>query len=120
VKEAREKGDWVTTWKGLDGYRAYAFSSGQPPAWLSADIQGISAFIVAQNQEKAEQYTDAIRGYKRVLSFAGENLPIKEVTERLAALKKDKPENYEAAAKPLEVPQRPYPYPTPRGNPSQP
>lgn len=112
IQESREKGDWQTTWKALEGYRTYAFSSGQTPSWLSADIQGISQFIIAQNLERAEQYIDAARAYKRVLSQAGQNLPVEEATKRLNALKKDHPEDFEAASKPLEMPQHSMPYST--------
>lgn len=119
IQESREKGDWPTTWKALEGYRTYAFSSGQTPGWLSADIQGISQFIIAQNYERAEQYVDAVRSYKRVLGQAGQNLPVEEATKRLNALKKDHPEDFEAASKPLEMPQRGMPYP-PNASPRQP
>jgi len=104
TKEARTKGDWMTAWKAMDTYRAVAYANGSgQPAWLSGEIQGLSQFIVAQNLEAAGQYVDAIRAYKRVLSQQGEDLPIKETTDRLAALKKEHPDDFDAASKPAEI-----------------
>jgi len=102
VREARAKGDWVTAWKTLEAYRQIAFNDGQNPAWLGSDIQGISQFIVAQNLDKAGEYRSAIKTYKNVLFQPGENVPVKEATERLNVLKKDHPEDYEAATQPAD------------------
>jgi len=108
IKEARAKADWVTAWKALDAYKSVAFG-GNAPSWLTSDIQGVSLFIVAQNLEKAGQYVDAIRGYKRVVGQAGQNLPIEEATARLVALEKEQPKAYEDANKPAEPVVRQYP-----------
>jgi len=116
IKEAREKREWVTLWKALEVYRGVAFGS-QAPNWVQADISGMSQYIVGQNLEKAGQYVDAIRAYKRVLSQAGQYLPVEATTERLQALAKERPEDYAAASKPVEMPVRPQVVPGPNGVP---
>lgn len=113
VQEARSKKEWTIAWKALEAYRQVAFGSVQVPAWLTADISGFSTFIIAQNQEKAGQYIDAIRFYRRVVISAGENLPLREASERLTALQKERPEDYQTAMKePEPTPARVSPYPT--------
>lgn len=93
-KEAQAKSDWQTAWKSLETYRNVVYSQGQGPAWLSADIQGLSLFIVGQNQEKAGQYADAVRTYKRIPALAGQNLPIAQTTERLKTIEKEHPNEF--------------------------
>ncbi len=114
IKESREKADWRLTWKTLEVYRSVAFYNGTTPGWLTADIQGCSYFIIGQNQEKAGLYTDAVRSYRRVISQPGENLPLKEATDRMEAIKREHPEDFAAADK--AVPTYPVSYPPPTTN----
>lgn len=97
--EARKKGDWLTVWKTLHAFRTIQFSENRDPKWLASDIEGIALFLAGQNLEKAEQYTDAVRAYRRVLLLTGDHLPLQETTASLTSLQKKYPEAYEAALK---------------------
>lgn len=117
AREARAKGDWVTYWKALETYRAVAFRQGNQPAWLTGQISGASLFVTAQNLEKAGQFTEAIRSYRRIAASPGQDLPIQEAAARVEAIRKDHPDDYEAALKPVTpitvTPQQPGRYPMP-------
>jgi hypothetical protein len=115
VQESRSNREWNITWKALEAYRQVAFGSVQVPDWLTSDISGYSCFIIAQNQETAGQYVDAIRFYRRVVTSTGENLPLKEASDRLAVLQKERPEDYQKAMtepEPTAALVRPYPTPS--------
>lgn len=103
IQDAREKREWMTLWKALETYRTVAYNN-QSPSWLTAEITAASQFIVAQNLEQAGQLVDAIRTYKRVVGLAGNKEPIQAATEKLKVLEKESPEDFAAAAKPVEVP----------------
>lgn len=101
LKSAREKGDWRLTWKTLETYRNVAFSNDnlRIPGWLNTDIQGCAAYLIAQNQEKAGLYTDAVLSYRKIFSVTGENIPSKEAEERLNRIKSEHPDAYALAEK---------------------
>jgi hypothetical protein len=89
TKEARDKEDWFVVWKALETYQSVAFNAAEVPGWLRADVVGTSLYLVGLNQEKAGLYLDAYRSYKASLAQPGQNLPLKQATERMNALLKD-------------------------------
>lgn len=108
---SRAKGDWKTTSKALEAYRQVAFGNGQTPAWITGDAQAITAFIQGQNYESAGMYREAIAAYKRVIAQTGDNIPIEEAKKRLETIRKEHPQDAEAAEKTPET--RPYPVAVP-------
>lgn len=108
---SRAKGDWKTTSKALEAYRQVAFGNGQTPAWITGDAQAITAFIQGQNYESAGMYREAIAAYKRVIAQTGDNIPIEEAKKRLETIRKEHPQDAEAAEKTQET--RPYPVAVP-------
>ncbi|GAT32430.1 hypothetical protein TSACC_2828 [Terrimicrobium sacchariphilum] len=108
---SRAKGDWKTTARVLEAYRQVAFANGQTPNWITGDSQAITAFIQGQNYESAGMYREAIQAYKRVISQTGDNIPIEQTKARLEAIRKEHPQDAEAAEKAPEV--RPYPVSVP-------
>jgi len=113
--ESRKKGEWKTTSKALDAYRQVAFANGQTPSWVSGDAQAITAYIQGQNYEAAGLYREAIQAYKRVIGQTGDNIPIDQARTRLEAIRKEHPQDAEAAEKTPEVRTYPVPMPYPAG-----
>lgn len=111
IQETSAKKDWISLARALEAYRLIAFSE-PAPAWLTADTQGINNFITAQNLEKAAQYVDAIRTYRRVVGSSGKYVPIDEAAARILALQKEQPDAFEKAEKPPEAIVRYPPQPT--------
>ncbi len=113
--ESRAKGDWKTTSKALEAYRQVAFGNGQTPAWITGDAQAITAFIQGQNYESAGMYREAIMAYKRVIAQTGDNIPIEQAKSRLETIRKEHPQDAEAAEKTPETRSYPVPVPYPVG-----
>ena len=79
----------------------------RPPSWLAGEIAGCSAYLSAQKLENATDYKRAVIEYEKVLLQAGRRIPVREATTKLAALKKEHPEAFDAAAKSSETTEEP-------------
>ena len=96
--EASTKGDWDRLRRVLEAYRIKAFAS-RSPSWLDADISGCTAFLTAQNLEKAGRLGPAILAYQRVLRSPGKYSPVAQASERLGALQREQPTAFNEAVR---------------------
>lgn len=58
------------------------------------EMRGLKLFLTAQNLERAEQFADAVRIYRNVLSCIGELVPSDAAAERLRTLKREQPDAF--------------------------
>jgi hypothetical protein len=72
------------------------------PGSAQADRSGFQQFLVGLNQERAEEWSAAVRAYQSALRSAGPNLPAEEIGRRIRAIKEAHPKEYEAAGRPSE------------------
>ncbi|MEY2526803.1 MAG: hypothetical protein QOE73_1574 [Verrucomicrobiota bacterium] len=91
VREAKEKRNWDLALRLLQTFKTVAYANSAEPAWLSADIAGYSAIVVADKQERAMQFPEAIASYQKALECNGQNLPVDFISQRLTALRKQHP-----------------------------
>ena len=87
----------------LETYRTVAFPTGQVPAWIQADIDGLQSFVAAERMTAAGSWTEAIRNYRRAATSGGKFAPAAEATERLGAMTKDHPDDARAAERLAEI-----------------
>lgn len=64
------------------------------PALPTADTTPLRAFVIAQNQEAAGQYSMAVISYQTALRDTTDTVPIQFVGERLKAIKGNHPKEY--------------------------
>ena len=88
VREAKQKHNWDLSLRALQTLKSVAYANAPEPAWLSADIVGYSALVVAEKEERAMQFPEAIASYQKALECNGQNLPVDFISQRLAALRK--------------------------------
>ncbi|MHA3773320.1 hypothetical protein ACXR0O_17440 [Verrucomicrobiota bacterium sgz303538] len=100
--DASTKGDWDRLRRVLEAYRIKAFST-RGPSWLDADITGCTAFLTAQNLEKAGRLGPAILAYQRVLRSPGKYSPVAQASQRLEALQKEKTAEFNEAARQIPL-----------------
>lgn len=67
---------------------------------LTSDIAGYRDFFTGLNQERAGQFTAAVRSYLSSLRSAGPNLPAEEIGRRLKELKASHPQEFASAESP--------------------
>lgn len=60
------------------------------------EMRGLKLFLTAQNLERAEQFADAVRIYRDVLSCIGELVPSDAAAERLRTLKREQPDAFKS------------------------
>ncbi len=72
----------------------------------SQEMQGPQAasFIAAQNQEEAQQYAQAVASYQKTLAIGTDVVPVKVIGERLAAIHKEHPMEYQEGLQQFLVP----------------
>ncbi len=68
---------------------------------------GIRSFLAGLNQEMAGQYTQAVTSYQSALANPDDYLPAKLIGDKLAAIKKDHPAEFEAGMKNILNPPTP-------------
>jgi hypothetical protein len=88
VREAKNRRDWDLALRLLQTFKVVAYANAAEPAWLAADITGYSALVIADKQERAMQFPEAIGSYQKALECNGQNLPVDFIAQRLAALRK--------------------------------
>jgi hypothetical protein len=64
---------------------------------------GARSFLAGLSQEMAGQYAQAVASYQSVLRDPDDSVPIKVVGDRLAAIKKDHPADYDEGMKPAPM-----------------
>jgi len=90
VKGARQNKNWDLALRALQTLKAVAYANATEPAWLTADIVGYSALLVAEKEERAAQFPEAIASYQKALECNGQNLPVDFITQRLTALRRSR------------------------------
>jgi hypothetical protein len=60
-----------------------------------ADYIGFRSMMAGMDKEAAMQWTDAVVSYSEALNSTGQNLPVKEIGERLARIQKEHPADFE-------------------------
>jgi hypothetical protein len=88
---AEGKQDWVSLQRIIEAETKIARVQQMP--------QGTHYFLAGLNQEMAGQYTQAVTSYQYALREADDFVPVKVVGDRLAAIKKDHPAEYEEGMK---------------------
>jgi hypothetical protein len=97
--EAAGRSDWEAVSRILGAYKMCAFNT-NPPTWLSADMASCAAFLNGQKLEQVGSHIAAIVAYHKVLQQSpGRFSPAKQAAERLAELRKDQPEDFDAAVR---------------------
>ena len=100
--EAAAKSEWEKVQRVLDTYRTSAFGV-RAPWWLQGEITACSSYLSAEKLENAGDFRRAVMEYEKVLLQPGKRIPVKEATTRLAALKKQHPEDFDAASRTSET-----------------
>jgi hypothetical protein len=59
------------------------------------DFDGFHSMIQGFNLDEAGQWTDAVVAYKNALDTTGPHVPVKEIGERLARIKREHPDDYQ-------------------------
>lgn len=95
VKHGSEKKDWALAVRSLEAIQSLI--NNIPGSALNADLNAYRQLLVATNQERAEQWTAAIRSYLNVLRAESGTLPVDEIGRRLKALKAAHPQEYQTA-----------------------
>ena len=85
-----KRAEWRRLYRVLESYLS-RFGGTRPP---DPTLTALQSYFAGQNLELAEQWKDAVAAYKEVLKTVSERVPVKEVGERLKALKKDHPEAF--------------------------
>ena len=92
--EATERRDWKLLSRALDLNQRLA--TGQSPL-NTGDSSAITQFLAAQNQERARQYGPAVGSYLAALKTGSQIIPAEFIGDRLAAIEKEHPNEYQAA-----------------------
>ena len=99
VRRGVQTKDWQLVYRALRAAQQlnqrYNASLGND--WTSLDIAGYQFFFQAMNEERAGQWTTAVRIYLMALQTSGPDLPAEEIGNRLAQLKSSHPQDYDLA-----------------------
>ncbi len=90
--EAKERGDTSVGLRIKEVSRLLSRGS----AFSNSDQTGLHALISGQNQEAAGQFMLAVVSYQNALKSGSDLVPAKLIGERLAAIQKSHPEDYQA------------------------
>lgn len=92
---ARTKSDWQLASAVLDVKAKMGFLSGK----TMSDVSGYQMLVAADNFDKAGQYAEAVHCYLASLRIGGASLPAAAVGEKLDAIKKSHPSEFELGEK---------------------
>ncbi|MET0263837.1 MAG: hypothetical protein ABW223_13115, partial [Rariglobus sp.] len=90
--------NWEYALRTLEFYRAF-FPGTTAPAWTARELGSCTAYVSARRLDEAGQLPQAILAYHDALRTAGRVTPVKLITARLAAIRENSPESFEAAAR---------------------
>jgi hypothetical protein len=100
MQYGREQSDWLLISRALGTYQALNLEVA--PGSLQTDRSSFQQFLTGLNQERAEEWSAAVRAYQIALRSAGPNLPAEEIGRRIRAIKEAHPKEYEAAGRQSE------------------
>lgn len=98
LAQAKEKRDWLLVGRALDLSQRFALQIGT----VASDSSALTLFLAGYNQDRAQQYSQAVTSYLAVLKTGSQIVPAEHVGELLAALKKNHPTEYETASRAFE------------------
>jgi predicted transcriptional regulator len=91
VEEARKRGDVGLMERANDALRTLVRGGGA----ASTDTSALALFTAGQNQETAGQFSLAVVSYQNALKSGSQLVPAKLIGERLAAIQKEHPKEFE-------------------------
>jgi hypothetical protein len=92
---AREKADWTLLGRTVDVAQTFNINTGS----IIYDRAAVQAFLAGLNQERAQQYAFAVASFLAALKTGSQILPVEVVGERLEAIRKEHPEDYEQGSR---------------------
>ena len=110
ITDATSRNDWDTLKLALVT-KDEVTKSTQFGLYTPEATSGIDSLIAALNQETAGQYSQAVGSYEAALRSPSSDIPAKMIGEKLAALKRDHPDEYNAGYQQMLAPPRPYGFP---------
>ncbi len=105
IADAANREDWTLLRKAVAG-QSYLNRNSALNVYATGNISsGIESLIAGVNQEAAGQYAKAVASYQNALTVADITGTVKLIGDKLAAIKKDHPKEYEDGMKPVPPPQ---------------
>ncbi len=93
------KQDWISLQRVIEAEKNMANGQNQTPGTMA-----VRSFFAGLNQEAAGQYSQAVTSYQSALRDPDDAVPAKVIGDRLAAIKKDHPADYDEGMKPSTAP----------------
>ena len=114
IEESQKKSDWPLLSRVLDAAQSLKLTG----LVATNDSNALRMLLAAVNQERARIYSGAVAYYLAALKSGSQTVPSELIGEKLEAIRKDHPQDYEAG-KDIPVPdpatQRTVGYPYPMG-----
>jgi hypothetical protein len=104
IEAVEAKQDWSSFLRIIEAEAKIAGTNGSSP--------GTHSFLVGVNQEMAGQYAQAVTAYQGALSQPDDYLPSKLIGDRLAAIKKNHPAEFDEGMKRFLTPPTPVSFST--------
>lgn len=98
LAQAKEKRDWLLLGRIVDVSQRFGLQVGT----VTSDTAALSLFLAGTNQDRAQQYAQAVTSYLAALRTGSQIVPPEHIGELLAALKKKQPDEYESASRAFE------------------
>ena len=109
--DAVSREDWPLLQKGLTA-QTYLNRNSLIGSTTAGNIStGVDSLLAALNQEAAGQYALAVVSYQNALKTSNTNIPAKLIGDKLAAIQKDHPKEYEQGMQLVLSPPAPSYYP---------
>jgi len=109
TNEAQQRGDATLLTKVRHAQRAISGSSYAGEGY-SAEQTAMNSYVAGQNQEKAGQFMLAVISYESALRAGSDAIPAKQIGDRLAALQREHPQDYEAGLRQFNAQRSSFPY----------
>ena len=93
IADAETREDWLLLKKALTG-DAY-LNRNSSLGTSSKNVASVDNLLIAFNQEEARQYALAVVSYQGALKVADTSIPAKLIGDKLAAIQKDHPKEYD-------------------------
>ena len=95
--ESAKRGDYAGVLRALQTYSVAFYTPTTVPAWLSADLLGVNAYLAGSNFDRAGQVTDAASQYLAALALTGPHVPTESIIERMKSLRAADPKAVDSA-----------------------
>lgn len=94
----------------LGAYKRFSFPNGNAPKWIDDDIAGLSNYVYGLKRERSGDLVGALGTYQGALAYAGPNIPVDDIVNRIHALR-PQVEAAQAATRQRQIDQRSAPAP---------